>query len=120
MNAILGTMEYGASSVISTIHPPVIKTMKAKANNGTLSAGLLVAKDSNGNLVAYDPNGTSPVNAVVGVLPQECKTSADDAALVLRHGTVVLGKLKVGSGDPGANDLAALEAIGIFAVAGNQ
>jgi len=111
-------MEYGASSVISAIHPPVIKTMKAKANNGTLSAGLVVAKDSNGDLVAYDPNGVAPLNEVVGVLAQDCDTATDDAALVLRHGTVVLGNLKVGTGDPGANDLAALENLGIFAVAG--
>lgn len=119
MNAVLGTIEYGANRVISQIHPPVLKTMKAKANNGILSAGLVVAKDSNGDIVAYDPIGTAPVNAAVGVLVQECDTAIDDAVVVLRHGTVVLGKLKVGSGAPAATDLAALEALGIFAVAGN-
>lgn len=118
MNAVLGTIDYGASSVISAIHPPVIKTMKAKTDNGTLAAGLVVAKDSIGDLVAYEPLGDAPLNAAVGVLVQDCDTSTDDAALVLRHGTVVLGKLKVGSSAPDAVDLAALEALGIFAVAG--
>ena len=118
MNAVLGTMEYGTSSVISAIHPPVIKTMKAKANNGTLSAGLVVAKDSNGDIVAYNPGGAAPLNVAVGVLTQDCDTSTDDGALVLRHGTVVLGKLKVGSGAPDGSALAALENLGIFAVAG--
>lgn len=119
MNAVLGTIEYGANGVVSQVHPPVLKTMKAKANNGTLSAGLVVAKDSNGDLVSYDPGGTAPVNAAVGVLVQDCDTATDDAAVVLRHGTVVLSKLKVGAGAPGATDLTALESIGIFAVAGN-
>ena len=116
MNAVLGTLSYGASSVISLIHPPVIKTMKAKANNGTLSAGLLVAKDSNGDIVAYDPGGSSPVNVCVGVLAQDIDTTTDNAAAVVRHGTVVLEKLKVGAGAPNSAALAALEALGIFAV----
>lgn len=119
MNAVLGTIEYGANGVVSQVHPPILKTMKAKANNGILAAGLVVAKDSNGDIVAYDPGGTAPVNAAVGVLVQDCDTATDNAAVVLRHGTVVLSKLKVGSGSPDADDLAALEALGIFAVAGN-
>uniref|UniRef100_A0A7C3I633 Head decoration protein n=1 Tax=Gracilinema caldarium TaxID=215591 RepID=A0A7C3I633_9SPIR len=118
MNAVLGTIDYGASSVISAIHPPVIKTMKAKTNNGTLAAGLVVAEDSAGDIVAYNPGGTAPLNEAVGVLVQDCDTTTDDGALVLRHGTVVLGKLKVGTSAPDADDLAALEALGIFAVAG--
>lgn len=119
MNAVLGTIEYGANGVVSQIHPPVLKTMKAKANNGTLSAGLVVAEDSNGDIVAYNPGGTAPLNTAVGVLVQDCDTTTDDAAVVLRHGTVVLSKLKVGAGSPDATDLDALEALGIFAVAGN-
>lgn len=116
MNAVLGTIEYGASSVISLIHPPVLKTMKAKANNGTLATGLLVAKDSNEDLVAYDPGGASPLNVCVGVLAQAIDTTTDDAAVVVRHGTVVREKLLVGSGAPDASALAALESIGIYAV----
>ncbi len=119
MNTVLGTIEYGANGVVSQVHPPVLKTMKAKANNGTLSAGLVVAKDSNGDIVAYNPGGTAPVNAAVGVLVQDCDTATDDAAVVLRHGTVVLSKLKVGAGSPVTTDLDALEVLGIFAVAGN-
>lgn len=116
MNAVLGTLEYGVSSVVSLIHPPVLKTMKAKANNGVLSAGLLVAKDSNGDLVAYDPGGASPLNVCVGVLAQSVDTATDDAAVVVRHGTVVREKLLVGSSAPDAAALAVLEGLGIFAI----
>ncbi len=116
MNAVLGTLEYGASSIVSLIHPPVLKTLKAKANNGVLAAGLLVAKDSNGDVVAYDPQGAAPLNVCVGVLAQEVDTSRDNAAVVLRHGTVVREKLRVGSSAPNAADLAVLESLGIFAV----
>lgn len=116
MKAILGTMEYGASSVISMIHPPVIKTMKAKTANGILPAGLLVAKDSNGDIVAYDPEGEAPLNVSVGVLTQLLDTTTDDAAVVLVHGTVILEKLLVDTAVPTAEDIASLEAKGIFVI----
>ncbi len=52
----------------------------------------------------------------VGVLAGEIDIAEDDAAMVVKHGTVVLAKLSVGSGVPDAEDLAALEDIGVFAV----
>ena len=116
MNAVLGTLEAGLSTVISPIHPPVIKTMEAKADNGTLAMGLLVAKDANGDIVAYEPAGAAPLNACVGVLSQEIDTAEDDAAPVIRHGTVIRELLLVGAAAPDAAALAALDALGIFAV----
>lgn len=116
MNAVLGTIDYGQATVISPIHPPVIKTMKAKANNGTLAMGLLAAKDSNGDLVAYVPAGAAPLNACVGVVASAIDTVSDDAAMVLRHGTVVRDLLKVGGAQADAAAIAALETLGIFAV----
>lgn len=116
MNAVLGTTEYGATGVISQIHPPVLKTMKAKADNGILAAGLLVAKDSLGDLVAYDPAGLAPLNVCVGVLAQDIDTANDDAAVVVRHGTVMLGKLKVGTSAPDATAIGVLEDMGIYPV----
>ena len=100
MNAVIGSMNVSDTSVISRLHPPIMGTMKAKAANGTLAEGLVVAKDSNGDLVAYDPVGLAPLNTPVGILVHECDTTKDDAAVVLKHGT----------------DLAKLEAIGVFAV----
>ena len=114
MNALLGTMDLDTSSVMDMTHPPVIKTMEAKAANGTLAAGLLVAKDSGGDIVAYVPGGASPLNVCVGVLVHPIDTTADDAAAVLRHGTVVQSKLLVGSAAPDAAAVAVLEALGIF------
>ena len=116
MNAVLGTTEYGANGVISQIHPPVLKTMKAKTANGILAAGLLVAKDGSGDLVAYDPAGDSPLNTCVGVLAQDIDTATDDAAVVVCHGTVMLSKLKVGAVTPDDAAIGVLEAMGIYPV----
>lgn len=116
MNGIIGETTYTTSSVLSKIHPPVIKVMTAKADNGTLTEGLLVAKDSNGDIVAYEPAGDAPLDTCVGVLTQEIDTTKDDAAPVLVHGTAVQNKLVVGAVAPDADDIAALEALGVFAV----
>ena len=116
MNAVIGSMNVSDTSVISRLHPPIMGTMKAKAANGTLAEGLVVAKDSNGDLVAYDPVGLAPLNTPVGILVHECDTTKDDAAVVLKHGTAVKSALLVGASAPDAADLAKLEAIGVFAV----
>lgn len=116
MNAKLAELDVTQSSVIDGIHPPVIYTMKAKANNGELAPGLVVAKDGSGDLVAYNPAGVAPVDVAVGVLTQTIDTTRDDAAPVLVHGTVRLSALKVGADAPDADDLAALRALGIYAI----
>lgn len=119
MNALLATFNISSAAVIDTTHPPILGTMKAKAANGTLSEGLVLAKDANGDVVAYDPAGTGPTASlavIVGVLVHDCDTTKDDAAVVLKHGTVYLPKLLVGAAAPDAAALAALEAFGIFAL----
>lgn len=119
MNGILGTYNYGDSAVIDTTHPPILGTAKAKANNGTLAEGLIVAKDTNGDLVAYDPAGagaTASLAVIKGVLVHDCDTTKDDAAVIIKHGTVSQAKLLVGAAVPNAANLAALEAFGIFAL----
>lgn len=114
MNAILSTTDKTYSSVIGGNHPPVLGTLKAKANNGILKEGLILAKDSNGDVVAYNPAGAAPLDTPVAVLVHELDTASDDAAVVIKHGTVVQAKLLVGSSAPDADDIAALEALTIF------
>ena len=116
MNAILTTIDKTHSSVLDGTHPHILGTMKAKAANGILKEGLLVAKDSSGDLVAYNPLGVSPVTLVVAVLIHDIDTASDDAAVVIKHGTVNKAKLLVGSAAPDAADIAALEAKTIYAL----
>jgi transcriptional regulator of nitric oxide reductase len=116
MKANLAKITPSVSRVVVGNHPPITVTMLALADNGTLAEGLLVAKDAAGKIVAYNPGGAAPVNAVKGVLTQEIDTTADDAATVLRHGTVRAESLKVGAGAAAADDIEALVAIGIYAV----
>lgn len=115
-NAVLATKTYNDSAVIDGTHPPVILTMKAKANNGTLQPGLIAAKDSNGDVVAYDSAGLAPINTPVGVVVYPCDTTVDTSVNVLRHGTVVGAMLLEGAVAAGDVEKAALAAIGIFAV----
>lgn len=116
MKANLGTITIDYSSVVTTTHPPVIKTMEAKPANGILPMGLLVAKDGDGLIDTYDPADLATLATCVGVLTRELDTTTDDAAAVIVHGTVVHELLKVGAGVPDADDLAALDALGVYAV----
>ena len=102
-------------TVVSGHHSPIYKTKKVKTGQGVLDAGLIVAVDSNGEVVPYDPAGTAPVNEPVGVLVERCDTSKEDAAVVLVHGTVFRDRLKKADGSAlTADDEKALEAIGIY------
>lgn len=119
MKANLGSVSPAVSSVITNHHPGITVAMPALDDNGTLPAGELVAKDADGKIVAYDPAGTgetASLAVVVGVLLEELDTTNDDTALVVKHGTVRREALKVGAGAADAADVAALEAIGIYAM----
>lgn len=115
-NATLGTQTFADRQIIDQTHPPVILSLKTKANNGVLTAGLIVAKDANGDLVAYDPAGLSPINAPVAVVTITCDTAQESMAAVLVHGTVVAANLLTGANPAGATDLAALRDIGVYAI----
>lgn len=118
-NAVLGTQNFTEKQIIDGTHQGIIKSMALKADNGELVAGLLVAKDNNGDIVAYDPGGVSPVDTVVGVLVTKADTTKETNGRVLKHGTVVRAQLTVDDGTPAAPDdadIANLEAIGIYAI----
>lgn len=116
MKANLGSMSPAASHVATEHHPGIMVPMTALADNGTLPEGALLAKNAAGKIVAYDPAGAAPLNVVVGVLLEEIDTTKDDTALVIKHGTVRRGALKVGANAAADADVAALEAAGIYAM----
>ena len=114
MDAKIAEYNTTPSRVVSAQHDPIIQSMSALADNGTLVEGLIVAKDAAGEIVAYDPAGAGTVLEPVGVLTQELDTTADTSASVLRHGTVNTELLVAVDTDPDEADLALLEGIGIF------
>ena len=116
MKANLGSVSPAISSVITNHHPGITTSMTALADNGTLPEGELLAKDADGKIVAYDPEGLLTLGVVVGVLDEELDTTEDDTAVVIKHGTVRREALKVGANAADAADVAALEAIGIYAM----
>jgi len=118
VNAVIGTNEAFKpdETIYSGHHGPVTRARKVKADQGVLEAGLIVALDGDGNVVPYDPSGSEPVNKPVGVLLERCDTTKEDAAIVIVHGTVWKDRIHVGENPPSNDDLAALEAIGIWAM----
>jgi hypothetical protein len=116
MNGKIFNAEVGYGAVASSTHPCVFKTYKAKAAQGTLPGGMLVALDADSKLVPYNRAGAAPLNVLKGVLSRPIDTTVDDAAIVIIHGTVNSSLLCYGAaGDlVTAADLAALEAMTVY------
>lgn len=179
-NAVLGTQQFSDIQIIDRTHPAIIRSAAFRQDGRILPRGLVVAKDSNGQLAAYEPDlaiaanwaattavtagtlkkptvsnghyyrcktagttgGTQPTwpttaQATVadgtvlweeagvlgvdtlaggGVLTEIMNTAVEAVDPVLRHGTVVAENLKVAGESAAAADIAALEAIGIYAI----
>jgi len=118
INANLGTQAFVEKNILDPLHPAIISSMDALGSNGVLVQGLIAAKDGNGLIVAYDPNGAPPLDAPVGVVTTEVDTDEDTVVNVLRHGTVVKDALILTDGlaDPAESDIEALRAIMIFPI----
>ena len=179
-NAVLGTQLFSDVQIVDRTHPAIIRGGVFRQDGRVLPRGRVVAKDSNGDLAAYEPgladasawvtetayaagelalptvaNGhyyrcttggtthtaepTWPTTAEGtvadatvaweeagligvdtltggGVLTEEIDTSAESVGSVMKHGTVVGENLDVAGAAAAAADIAALEAIGIFAI----
>jgi hypothetical protein len=134
--AMAGTID-GANKAFTATIGPCLRGSIAIANNNASAQAL--ADDGNGNLVGAGSGTvnykTGAISAAfttapaagktvllgyrtqpVGVNLQECDTSEDDTALVVRHGAVNRDLLLTGAVAADAVDVAALEAIGTFAV----
>lgn len=178
-NAVLGTQQFSDIQIIDRTHPAIIRGAVFRQDGRVLPRGTVVAKDSNGEMAAYEPGladaaaweaatvyaagalvlptvadghyyrcitgGTShsaePTwqttpeatiadNTVIweeagligvdtldgGVLTEQIDTSAESVGPVMKHGTVVGDNLLVAGAAAAAADLAALDAIGIYAI----
>lgn len=179
-NGVLGSQQFSDIQVIDRTHPAIIRGAAFRQDGRVLPRGLVVAKDSNGELAAYEPGladaavweastvysagalvlptvanghyyrcatgGTShsaqptwPTTAEAtvadntvsweeagligvddlaggGVLTEVIDTAAESVGPVLRHGTVVAENLTVVGSAAVAADIAALEAISIYAI----
>jgi len=136
--AMTGTIDGANKDFTATLSPAPALPGSIQIDNNNVAAQSLV-DDGNGRLVG-DGEGTvnyktgavtvsfttapaagktvlvahktQPVGVNVGV----CDTEEDESASVLKHGTVNLDLVLTGSSAADAEDIAALEAIGIFAV----
>ncbi|MBU1565577.1 MAG: hypothetical protein KJ630_08105 [Proteobacteria bacterium] len=179
-NAVLGTQQFSDIQIIDRTHPAIIRSAAFRQDGRLLSRGLVVAKDSNGQLAAYEPDlataGTWAATTAVtagtlkkptasndhyyrcktggttgstqptwpttaqatvtdgtvvweeagllgvdslaggGVLTEVMNTAVESVGPVMRHGTVVAENLSVAGESAAASDIAALEAIGIYAI----
>jgi flagellar biosynthesis component FlhA len=98
-------------------HPPVIVRKLVTADKGTISIGQIVAISS-GKVLPYIASDQTAGTAF-GVATQgvDTATGKDTAVNVLVHGTCKLDAVTVVSGAaPTATDIAALAALGIWAL----
>jgi hypothetical protein len=114
MKANTNVQLFGAlDGVILRVHPPIIRTQKAKAGTGELPAGLLVTEVA-GEIEPLDEAGA---DAPIGVLTRPCNLDNEDLARYIVHGTVRTSKLTVsGGGSPSSATLTMLEAIGVWPI----
>jgi len=95
-------------------HPAVILSKSVKQGQGVLERGTIVAVDSNGLVVPYNPSATDSTAEPVGVLVERVDTSKETVGNVLVHGVVYRERLVVAGGSVTTDDLKKLESIGIW------
>ncbi len=117
MDAKFGSVSPTGNKVVALNHPPIIETRTMTAGETAIPAGELMALDATGGLVSYDPEAVDSKKDVVGVLIEvaDPSTEAPDG-VILVHGTVRSEALTVQGAAADDAALAALRAIGIFAV----
>jgi len=117
MKANANVIQFGAlDEVILRVHPPVIRSRKAKTGNGEMEAGTLIAYDAGGEIVPYKP-GVAPEGAAIGVLVRNCDTDdVEDIARYIVHGTVRYSKLQVDGHAPTESDILLLEELGVWSM----
>ncbi len=110
------------------MHPPVILSMKVKADQGILEAGTIVGKDGDGLIVPYDPTATIVVDSTtgatapapeatpIGVLVERVDTTKETVGNVLVHGIVFRERLIRVGADVSEDDLKKLAEKLIWAI----
>jgi len=97
-------------------HPAVILSKSVKQGQGILERGTIVAVDSNGLVVPYNPSATDSTGEPVGVLVERVDTGKETVGNVLVHGVVFRGRLVIAGGTVSEGDLTKLSKIGIYAI----
>lgn len=92
-------------------HGPVSISIRLKSGTGSITAGQLVAKDTDGEIVPYTTGGTG----LVGVALRTVKLDEDESVLVLVHGTARREKLTVGTAAVTQTEIDKLMGIGVYA-----
>ena len=115
-NANLGSQSFIEKQIIDPTHPAVILSVALKADQDVLPSGSILAKDTNGDVVLYDPSATDSTANPIGVLCDDVDTASVQVGRVLKHGTVVKKAVLAKGSQASASDLEKLEAIGIYAI----
>jgi hypothetical protein len=95
-------------------HPAVILTKSFKSGQGVLERGTIVALDSEGLVVPYNPSASDSTASPVGVLVERIDTDKETAGNVLVHGVVFRERLVIKDGSVSESDLKKLAGIGIW------
>jgi hypothetical protein len=115
INGNVGSYEFPKiEKVYTNIHEPVILTMEIKEDQGTLQRGLIVARDTNGKVVPYNPGASDSTATPIGVLVEDVDTEKEITANVLVHGVVFRERLIVANADLTTDDLNKLAQITIW------
>ena len=105
---VLGKFHFGGEHAHTEDHPSVILSGKVKAGAAAMPAGMLLAMDSNGEIIPYAGADLIGVNDVP-------YTAGEEACIYLAHGTVK-ARMLVKTGDVAAvaADIQALNKVGIW------
>ncbi len=116
LNAVQGKIELKATPIVHGAHPAVVVSTQFKASNGEIKAGAIIALNSSSEALLYERGGTSPINAIHGVLIEDVNTAKQTVGRVLIHGAVVSKKVLHKTSAATSADFTALRAAGIYAL----
>jgi len=109
VNGVIWEQTITEKSVADGVHPIINRSKEFKADNGIIPAGEIVAIDSNGDIVSYDPASGGSEATPVGVCTYSIDTSKDTIGYVIVHGTVLKNSLTTKGSAAAANDISNLE-----------
>jgi len=109
VNGVVGQQTLTGKTVIDDRHPAVVCFKKFKQDNGIIPAGEIVAADTNGDMVSYDPLAADSTNTPKGVCTQETDTSKNTISGVMIHGAVVAKALLTKGAAATAGEISDLE-----------
>lgn len=109
----VGSFSFEGERAHTTSHPPIFKSGAVKADNGEYPAGVVLAANTDGDLVPCEDLASETIG---GINDAPVDTSEETVARYLVHGTVRKDALLKGAAGTALTDadVAALEAVGIY------